>query len=74
MGNHLSDNIKLAIKPFDALISPILMYGSEIWGIGCNGKLDTDPEELVQNKCLKWPLGVDKIMLAGPKQAGFQSE
>ena len=29
------------------------MYGSEIWGIDCNGKLDTDPEELVQNEFLK---------------------
>ena len=53
MGNHFSENIKLTIKLFDALISPILMYGSEIWGIDCNGKLDTDPEELVQNKFLK---------------------
>ena len=74
MGNHFSDNIKLPIKPFDSFISPILMYGSEIWGIDCNGKLDTDPEKLVQNKFLKWPLGVNKTMLAGPKQAGFQRE
>ena len=36
------------------------MYGSEIWGIDCNGKLDTDPEELVQNEFLKWLLGVNK--------------
>ena len=60
MGNHFSENIKLTFKLFDALISPILMYGSEIWGIDCNGKLDTDPEELVQNKFLKWLLGVNK--------------
>ena len=38
MGNHFSENIKLTIKLFDALISPILMYGSEIWGTDCNGK------------------------------------
>ena len=36
------------------------MYGSEIWGIDCNGKLDTDAEEIVQNKFLKWLLGVNK--------------
>ena len=36
------------------------MYGSEVWGIDYNGKLDTDPEELVQNKFLKWLLGVNK--------------
>ena len=35
------------------------MYGSEIWGIDCNDKLDKDPEELVQNKLLKWLLGVN---------------
>ena len=60
MGNHFSENIKLTIKLFDALISPILMYGSEIWGIDYNGKLDTDPEKLVENKFLKWLLGVNK--------------
>ena len=37
MGNHFSENIKLTIKLFDALISPILMYGSEMCGIDCNG-------------------------------------
>ena len=61
MGNHFSENIKLTFKPrFDALISLILMYGSEIWGIDCNGQLDTDPDELVQNKFLKWLLGVNE--------------
>ena len=60
MGNHFSENIKLTIKLFDALISPILMYGSEIWGIDCNGKLDTDPKEGGLNKFLKWLLGVNK--------------
>ena len=36
MGKHFSENIKLTIKLFDSLISPILMYGSEIWGIDCD--------------------------------------
>ena len=36
------------------------MYGSEIWGIACNAKLNTNPEELVQNKFFKWLLGVNK--------------
>ena len=53
-------NIKLTIKLFDALTYPILVCGSEIWGIDCNGKLETDSEELVQNKFLKWLLGVNK--------------
>ena len=38
MGHHFSENIKLTVKLF-ALIWPIVLYGSEIWGIDCNGKL-----------------------------------
>ena len=37
MGNHFRENIKLT-KLFDGLISPILFYASEVWGIDCNGK------------------------------------
>ena len=48
------------MKLFDALISPILFYASEVWGIDCNGKLEKDPAELVQNKFLKWLLRVNK--------------
>ena len=48
------------MKLFDALISPILFYASEVWGIDCNGQLEKDPAELVQNKFLKWLLGVHK--------------
>ena len=32
MGNHFRGNIKLTMKLFDALISPILFYASEVWG------------------------------------------
>ena len=39
MGNHFRENIKLTMKLFDALISPILFYASEVWGIDCNGQL-----------------------------------
>ena len=60
MGNHFRENIKLTMKLFDALISPILFYASEVWGIDCNGKLEKDPAESVQNKFLKWLLGVNK--------------
>ena len=60
MGNHFRENIKLTMKLFDALISPILFYASEVWGIDCNGQLEKDPAELVQNKFLKWLLGVNK--------------
>ena len=47
------------MKLFDTLIFPIL-YASEVWGIDCNGQLEKDPAELVQNKFLKWLLGVNK--------------
>ena len=48
------------MKLFDALISPILFYAREVWEIDCNGKLEKDPAELVQNKFLKWLPGVNK--------------
>ena len=35
MGDNFRENIMLTIKLFDALISPILLYGSEIWGVDC---------------------------------------
>ena len=60
MGNHFRENIKSTMKLFDALISPILFYASEVWGIDCSGQLEKDPAELVQNKFLKLLLGVNK--------------
>ena len=33
MGNHFRENIKLTMKLFDALISPILFYAREVWGL-----------------------------------------
>ena len=50
MGNHFRENIKLMMMLFDALISPILFHASEAWRIDCNGRLEKDPAELVQNK------------------------
>ena len=46
------------MKSFDALISAIPFYASEVWEIDCNGQIEKDPAELVQNKFLKWLLGV----------------
>ena len=60
MGDNFRENIMLTIKLFDVLISPILLYGSEIWGVGCNDRIEKDPAELVQIKFLKWLLGVNK--------------
>ena len=63
MGYNFRQNIMLTIKLFDALISPILLYGSEIWGVDCNDQIEKDPAELpgvVQIKFLKWLLGVNK--------------
>ena len=60
MGDNFRENIMLTIKLFDALISPILLYGSEIWGVDCNDQIEKDPAELVQIKFLKWLLGVNK--------------
>ena len=60
MGDNFRENIMLTIKLFDALISPILLYGSEIWGVDCNDQIEKDSAELVQIKFLKWLLGVNK--------------
>ena len=60
MGNHFRENIKSTMKLFDALISPILFYASEVWGIDCNGQFEKDPAKLVPKKFLKWLLGVNK--------------
>ena len=47
MGNHFKEKIKLTMKSFDGLISPVLFYA----GDNCNGQLEKDPAELVQ-KCV----------------------
>ena len=60
MADNFRENIMLTIKLFDALIPPILLYGSEIWGVDCNDQIEKDPAELVQIKFLKWLLGVNK--------------
>ena len=46
-------------------MSPILLYGNEMRGIdhNCNGKIDRDLLELVQNKLLKWLLSVKKYCI-----------
>ena len=62
------------MKLFDALISPILFYASEVWGIDCNGQLEKDPAELVQNKFLKWLLGVYKYCNNNIMRAGLRQE
>ena len=43
MGNHFRENIKLTMKLFDVLISPILFYANEVWGIDYSWKLEKDP-------------------------------
>ena len=60
MGDNFRENIMLTIKLLDALVSPILLYGSEIWGVDCNDKIEKDSAELVQIKFLTWLLGVNK--------------
>ena len=59
MGDNFRENIMLTIKLFDALISPILLYGSEIWGVDCNDQIEKDPADLVQIELSKSVLGVN---------------
>ena len=55
--------IRTMIKLFDACISPILLYGSEIWAPYLNHswqKWDTTPIERTHTKFLKRMLGVNR--------------
>ena len=49
------------MKIFDTVISPIFTYGSEVWGVDHDGKLENDPIEFVQAKFIRWLLGVNKF-------------
>ena len=60
----------LMIKLFDApLISPILLHGSEIWGVDCNDQIEKDQAELVQIKFLKCLLSVNKYCSNNARRA-----
>ena len=44
-------------KTFDSLVSPIQLYGSEVWGVDCKFK-DSDLTEKFHLKFIKETLGV----------------
>ena len=50
MGDHFRENIN---SNNNAFISPILLYGSEIWGIDCNGKIEQGSGRISAEKILK---------------------
>ena len=52
------------------MISPILFYASEVWGINCNGQFEKDPAELVQ----KWLLGDNIYCNTNNARAGHQRQ
>ena len=56
-------NPKLAIKIFDSIISPILLYNSEVWGAFINSDLnkwDQSETETVHSRFCKLYLGVNR--------------
>ena len=61
MGDHFRDDVQLTMKIFDTVISPILTYGREVWGVDHDGKLENDPIEFVQTKFIRWLLRVNKF-------------
>ena len=61
MVDHFRDDVQLTMKIFDTVIIPILMYGSEVWGVDHDEKLENDPIEFVQTKFIRWLLGVNKF-------------
>ena len=60
LGNHFRTDISLTIHLFNALIKPILLYGSEVWGVDIKDNLNNDPAEMVHTKFCKMLLGVNK--------------
>ena len=50
MGDHFRENIN---SNNNALICPILLYGSEIWGIDSNGKIEKGSGRISAEKILK---------------------
>ena len=50
MGDHFRENIN---SNNNAFISPILLYGSEIWGIDCNGKIEQGSGRISAEKIRK---------------------
>jgi len=58
MGSFFNHDITLTLKLFDALVKPILLYSSEVWGIE-NMKIG-NPIESVHIKFCKMLLGVRK--------------
>ena len=67
---HPSDNVLLALKLFDTLVTPIATYCGSIWGVLCTGKntdvydinlYDKPPLEKLNIKLCKYLLGVNKF-------------
>ena len=47
IGDHFRDDVQLTMKIFGTVITPILTYGSEVWGVDHDGKLENDPIEFI---------------------------
>ena len=60
MGLHFRTKPKITIQLFDSLIKPILLYGSEVWGVECKRNDTNDVIELVHTKFCKMLLGTSK--------------
>ena len=60
MGSHFKTKPKITIRLFESLIKPILLYGSEVWGVECKITETNDIIELVHTKFCKMLLGTSK--------------
>ena len=60
LGSHFKRDIPLTLKLFDALVKPILMYGSDFWGPLVYRQIDNNPIENLNVKLCKHLLGVNK--------------
>ena len=61
MGAFFRTSPRITIKLFDSLVKPILLYGSEVWGIDNKLTDINEPIESVHTKFCKLLLGTSKL-------------
>ena len=60
MGASFKSNVQISLKLFETLIKPILLYGSEVWGVDKYLPETQNPIDQVLNTFCKQLLGVNR--------------
>ena len=69
MGKYFRENIKLTMKLFDALISPIPFYASEVWGLIAMNI--SEPRAIIESTPSHPPTGVEHPVASVEKSISF---